>query len=582
MTAPPRTCQGCGSRPVARKTLRFCYDCLPGGPRIPPPCKRCGSAEDYYTAGVCRWCYRGAAVQPAGSCPDCLAWGTTRQRAWLCHACAAWRAQHPVTGDCAVCGHRRHLGRGPYCRLCWRTAADYHYAHRRDGGTYLPLDVQAASRHGQQLFFADFTRAARRRRPPRSTACGSAPGAPSKPDAPPAARRRPRYRQLTLFDNNPPGFTARHGIPAPASFRLAADLDTLACELAAQRGWSHTSLKRTRLAIRVVLGQHSGTSPVRASDLGALTGLGIHAVSLVRAVLAEAGLLEDDQPPAIQRWFTARTAGLPAGIRGELGTWFDIMRHGSSAPPRRRARADVTTRLQLRHALPAIRGWAADGHQSLREISRQDILAALPPPGDQRILVISALRSIFTVLHGRKLTFHNPAARIRPGRVPPGQPVPARTEVIRAALHSSDPARAALTALFAFYALLPRQVRQLKLTDLRDRHLHIGERILPVPPAVHDRLSGYLAYRAARWPASLNPHLFINMQTAGHLTPVGPYWFARILKIAPSLLREDRILDEANASPGDVRRICDLFGMTVKAALRYTSAIEHPDLTTSE
>jgi hypothetical protein len=38
--------------------------------------------------------------------------------------------------------------------------------------------------------------------------------------------------------------------------------------------------------------------------------------------------------------------------------------------------------------------------------------------------------------------------------------------------------------------------------------------------------------------------------------------------------REDRILNEIHDSGGDVRRICDLFGLTVDAALRYTTVLE--------
>lgn len=577
MTVPPRPCQRCGRKPVARKTLRFCYDCLPGGLHVPPPCKYCGSAEDYYTAGACRWCYPGIPELPAGSCPDCLAWGTTRRGGWLCIACASWRAKNPVTGDCAVCGERRHLGQRGCCRLCWRTAVTYHAAHRHDGRTYLPLDVEAANRHGQQLFFANMSRLAKRRQPrPRQP----------RPVPPPvtarAARRRPRFRQLTLFDNNPPSFTARHGIPAPGSAGHAQALDNLARELAEQRGWNHTSLKRTRLAIKVLLGQNPGTGPIRASALVSLTGLGIHAIPLVRAVLIEADLLDEDQAPAIERWFTTRTQHLPPGMRGELAAWFAVMLHGSATPPRRRPRSETTTRLHLSHALPAMTAWAAAGHQSLREIGRDDVLAALPPTGQQRFLAITALRSILAILHDRKLIFRNPAARIHPGQIERPQPMPARVELIRDALHSENPARAALTALFAFYALHPHQVRNLKLTDLRDRHLHIGDRRLAIPAPVRDRLSQYLAYRTQRWPGSLNPHLFINHATAGHATAVGKCWIWRTLQLTPTTLRADRILDEASAVPGDVRRICDLFDMTVKAALHYTDAIGHPEITRAD
>ncbi|MFF1301609.1 hypothetical protein [Streptomyces sp. NPDC058307] len=41
-----------------------------------------------------------------------------------------------------------------------------------------------------------------------------------------------------------------------------------------------------------------------------------------------------------------------------------------------------------------------------------------------------------------------------------------------------------------------------------------------------------------------------------------------------SRLREDRLLHEAEATGGDPRRICDLFGLSVGAALRYTGTVD--------
>jgi hypothetical protein len=62
--------------------------------------------------------------------------------------------------------------------------------------------------------------------------------------------------------------------------------------------------------------------------------------------------------------------------------------------------------------------------------------------------------------------------------------------------------------------------------------------------------------------------------------PVGLRWVW--LTIGPGLsataLREDRILDEARASGGDVRRICDLFGLSIQAACRHTATLDHPYL----
>jgi hypothetical protein len=48
--------------------------------------------------------------------------------------------------------------------------------------------------------------------------------------------------------------------------------------------------------------------------------------------------------------------------------------------------------------------------------------------------------------------------------------------------------------------------------------------------------------------------------------------------VSPWKLRQDRILDEAHATGGDVRRIRDLLGVTIDTALRYTATLEHPDL----
>jgi hypothetical protein len=51
-----------------------------------------------------------------------------------------------------------------------------------------------------------------------------------------------------------------------------------------------------------------------------------------------------------------------------------------------------------------------------------------------------------------------------------------------------------------------------------------------------------------------------------------------VLGLNAQAVREDRILDEVQATGGDVRRICDLFGITVGAALRYTATADPPSL----
>ncbi len=151
-----------------------------------------------------------------------------------------------------------------------------------------------------------------------------------------------------------------------------------------------------------------------------------------------------------------------------------------------------------------------------------------------------------------------------------GQPLPLNLDTVREAIHSAQPARAALAALVAFHALRSGQLASLKLTDVRDGRLHLDGRVIPLAGPVRERLAAWLDERARRWPATVNPHLFINWYTAVRETPVSSPWISHTLGISPQAVREDRILDEALATRGDIRRLCDLFGLTVGGAERYT------------
>jgi hypothetical protein len=66
-----------------------------------------------------------------------------------------------------------------------------------------------------------------------------------------------------------------------------------------------------------------------------------------------------------------------------------------------------------------------------------------------------------------------------------------------------------------------------------------------------------------------------------------PHWSPSSLSTAceqgnPDLsiaaIREDRILDEAHATGGDVRRLADLFGLSMQVGTRYIGAVSHRDL----
>jgi hypothetical protein len=66
------------------------------------------------------------------------------------------------------------------------------------------------------------------------------------------------------------------------------------------------------------------------------------------------------------------------------------------------------------------------------------------------------------------MLFTDPTARVKIGYRAVKAPLPANVELLRAALTSDDPARAALVALVAFHGLRVGQLQRLQLTDIRD------------------------------------------------------------------------------------------------------------------
>jgi integrase len=187
----------------------------------------------------------------------------------------------------------------------------------------------------------------------------------------------------------------------------------------------------------------------------------------------------------------------------------------------------------------------------------------------------AGLRSILTLLKARKVLFVNPIARIQTGSHERRDPLPAHAEQIRASLLSPNPACAALTALATFHGLRAGELRNMQLTDLADGRLRLGQRSILLAEPVRVRLSAWLDYRNKRWPTTANQHVFLNHRNSTRTTPIGSRWLTLATGIPVHVMREDRILHEARATGGDIRRICDLFGLTVEGALRY---LPNPDL----
>ncbi|REF00547.1 hypothetical protein [Thermomonospora umbrina] len=508
----PRTCEGCRARPVATNQRRFCHGCTPGGPEVPPPCRKCGSTRDYYAGGLCRRCHRFA-PQVIDSCVECLGWGVTRHSTWMCEACRGWRRLVSCgEGPCRVCGDYCALNGEGLCRLCRRQTA---MIRRQQRG----VTAEDANRHGQQLFLVGTFRQRRDK--------------PIPPPDPVPEIKVVDHRQLVLFTvsrTTPTGLAYREADP-----ELVAAVMAAAKAHADEHGWRKTQLVNTRRALRILLGrQDTSGAPIEASAVLELTRTDGLAALPVLDVLDAVGLLDDDREPSIIAWFEAQLAGagLPEPMTAELRAWFTVMKDGTTRPPRRHPRSPNTIRVHLRWALPVLKTWAAAGTTSLREISRADIRAALPSSGSARSTTGQGLRSIFKVLKQQKITFVDPTARIRTGSHETRDPLPLTDlDELNEALNSPDPARAALTALIAFHGLRNQQVREILLTDRDGPRLRVGDRTILLAEPVRERFTRWLDHRTARWPGSSNPYLFINAYTANRTRPVSGAYFTATLGI---------------------------------------------------
>ena len=572
-TRKPKPCIACRDRVVAWTTPRvdYCYRCLPGGPFSAPPCRRCAS-RDYYSQGLCVRCHQ-AAPQAPSSCRDCLSWGVIRKHKWLCWRCRSWRRRF-TDGTCRSCGRSNlPVNQANHCNLCDRQTV-----------IRLGCDIEQANAHGQQLYLANMPWPATKSAATASTV-RRALGPRSDPNR--ARRQRPaapepfspvQHSQLLLFDMPHDLRAAQRKGPFrdPPDPPMAAFLDAAVSDHGARHGWTRSTIIRVRTAMRVLQSiQDTPGATLLASDALLLHHIDLPANPVI-AVATAAGLMLDDRQPAIHAWFASTIAELPTPMRGELTEWFDVMLAGSHTPPRRLPRNQQTIRCQLRWAMPVLTAWSQQGHQSLREISAVDVRAVLPPAGNPRSTTGAGLRSILTLLKARKILFVNPIARIRTGGHERRAPLPAHTDAMRAALTSADPAGAALTALVTFHGLRARELSGLLLTDIVDRRLRLTDRTINLADPVRVRLTAWLEHRSTRWPHSANPHLFIHYRTATTTAPVGGRWFALKTGIPVHVMREDRILNEVQATDGDIRRICDLFGLTVAGAIRYLPAT--PDL----
>ncbi len=364
---PPAKCIVCQVNRVAwtKPRVDFCYDCLPGGPVIAPPCSRCGSNR-YFNNGLCDGCHPRGPLH-LGSCLGCLAWGVYRTYRWRCWNCRWWKT-HYTEGDCTYCGLHSTICELRACRLCWEQGR----MHQQPGRA---VDLVGANRTGQQLFFANLPGVRRmphhhlgppttRRRRPRS---GNERRKPPLPRLSRVERGQvfspTPWCQLALFEIelDPALVKAR---AATVDSDLLRFCDEVVRDHAEAHGWSNKQTNDVRRSLRLLqVLQRTPGAKISAIDVLKLPALqdNVSAQSTLD-VLAAAGLLLDDQSSAVERYFTRQIAGLPPPMAAQLRTWFDIMVEGSTTAPRRRPRDPMTARTQLRAIAPILRVWASQGH----------------------------------------------------------------------------------------------------------------------------------------------------------------------------------------------------------------------------
>jgi hypothetical protein len=488
------------------------------------------------------------------SCDHCLTWGLLTER--LCKNCRSFASKH-APGSCATCGRELPLDAG-VCRPCRKQAGLIAGPANKTA-----LDLPAAAVTGHQLWF-HYGRLVH----------GGGPAMNPPAALPPRARLRTRWVQLIICDVPRDLSRASAQLP-PLDPELAQRAHAGAGRLAGLRGWSPRTLFLTQRGLRILFAVHGPGEPVRASTIRQLSTRNMP-FPHIADVLAAAGVLEDDRPDTLAAWLDEQLAGLPAQIRAELDAWLNVRRHGG---PRRRPRSRQTIARDVR-AIGSFLAVACGRRSTLRQVTRDDITTWLASrPGHTRTQDASTLRSLFAILKAERLIFADPARGVRVSRRNPSVPAPLPAHLLSTAAVAAggDPVLRVAVALAGVHALLPGQIRHLRLdqVDLPGRRLDPGGLDRPLDEFTATAIRGYLAFRSRRWPATTSTYLLVTRKTAHTGEPVSRFWMDRLfrgLPVTAGQLRDDRIIEEALSGRADPLHLAAVFGFGPRAGLRYAQA----------
>jgi hypothetical protein len=427
------------------------------------------------------------------------------------------------------------------------------------------LDLSVAGVTGRQLWF-HFGRLARADGRPAASVAVSAQPRP--------ARLRPREVQLLLSDV-PRDLSRASARMPPLDADLAEWVLADAVRIAELRGWSPRTLSLTQPGLRILMAVHGPGEPVKASTVRQLTARYMPFPHIID-ILADGGVLSDDRPDTLATWLDEQLAGLPAQIRAELDTWLGLLRHGGSRC-RPRSRPTIVRNI---HSIRTFLAGVGGRYSTLRQVTRDDITTWLAArPGQSRPQDASTLRSLFSTLKAERLIFANPTRGIRVARRTSSVPAPLPPQVLAAAASAAkdNPALRAVMALASVHALLPGQIRHLRLDqiDLASRRLDPGRLDRPLDEFTAAAIRGYLAFRDQRWPATASPYLLVTRKTAHTGQPVSEFWMTRLfdgLPVTAEQLRDDRIVEEAVSGRADPLHLAAVFGFGPRTGLRYAQA----------
>ena len=133
--------------------------------------------------------------------------------------------------------------------------------------------------------------------------------------------------------------------------------------------------------------------------------------------LTDQGLAHGNPQAAFEEWLAAQLAELPAPVAAEVCTWAEALQ--GRGPRAARARDSTTIQGYIRVLHGPLASWATR-YASLREVTTSDLTAELTAlTRATRLLALSAIRSLFGTLKGRRVLFTDPAAPLtgaRPSR----------------------------------------------------------------------------------------------------------------------------------------------------------------------